>query len=129
MAPDKTTTPTPVAYKTCALIYDFRTVRMPNTNFLLHPRSPQKSVSGLIPLCKVTHSSRTAKTITHKGENTGCSWQGGEKTAAASSFSAASACSPPSHYLMTSPSVLIGNYFAGFNAFIQTVSVESGEKD
>lgn len=35
----------------------------------------------------------------------------------------------PSHYLMTSPSVLIGNYFAGFNAFIQTVSVESGEED
>lgn len=30
---------------------------------------------------------------------------------------------------MTSPSVLIGNYFAGFNAFIQTVSVESGEED
>lgn len=110
--------------------------------------SPQKSVPGLISLCKVTHSSRTAETVTHKRENTGCSWQGGEKTQRSFIPSrhhrrlCLPACPPPdlpctqlptftplSHYLMTSPSVLIGNYFAGFNAFIQTVSVESGEED
>lgn len=59
----------PVAYKkkkeeeekTSALISGFRTVGMPRTNFLRHPRSFQKSVPGLIPLCKVTQSSRTAK--------------------------------------------------------------------
>lgn len=51
----------PAAYKSSTLISGCGSVGMPPINFLQHPRSFEKSVPGLIQLCKVTHSSRTAK--------------------------------------------------------------------